>query len=197
MSTKAERTRQFIIEKTAPVFNAKGYACTSMSDLIDVTGLTKGSIYGNFENKDEVALAAFDYNFGLVVAYIRNKMEARTSVIDKLLVYPETYRNFLRLPFLNRGCPIANTSLESDDTHPLLKEKAANAMLFWKNSVERLLKTGIQNKEIKEDINVNEATAVLMGLIHGGIIQAKLTGKITSLNVSMNYLERMIREMKK
>jgi TetR/AcrR family transcriptional repressor of nem operon len=57
--TKAEKTKAFIIERSAPLFNSKGYSGTSMNDLMDITGLTKGSIYGNFENKDEVALAAF------------------------------------------------------------------------------------------------------------------------------------------
>ena len=59
---KAERTRQYIIEKTAPIFNKKGYAGTSLSDMTGATGLTKGSIYGNFNDKDEVALAAFDHS---------------------------------------------------------------------------------------------------------------------------------------
>ena len=49
MMTKAEKTKQYIIEKTAPVFNRKGFAGTSMNDIVEVTGLTKGSIYGNFE----------------------------------------------------------------------------------------------------------------------------------------------------
>ena len=182
---------------SAPVFNKKGFTGTSLNDIISVTGLTKGSIYGNFESKDEVALAAFDYNFELVVAHIRKKMEARTSIIDRLLVYPETYRNFLKTPFLLNGCPVANTSTEADDTHPLLKEKAANAMLFWRNSIERQLEVGIENKELKADINIQEVTSVLVGLIHGGILQAKVTGKMSYLNASMDFLERMIRELKK
>ena len=60
--SKAERTKQFIVEKTAPIFNMKGYAGTSVNDMMAATGLTKGSIYGNFKNKDDVALAAFDHN---------------------------------------------------------------------------------------------------------------------------------------
>ena len=31
----------------------KGYTGTSLSDIVDATGLTKGAIYGNFANKDE------------------------------------------------------------------------------------------------------------------------------------------------
>ena len=197
MSSKSERTRQFIIEKTAPVFNAKGYAGTSMTDLLTATGLTKGSIYGNFENKDEVALAAFDHNFQQVVTYIRKKMETRTSSIGKLLVYPETYRNFLKLPFLSAGCPIANTSTEADDTHPELKEKAATALHFWRSSVEHHLKTGIADKEIKAGTDVTAITAVITALIQGAALHAKVSGKTGYLNASMNFLEQLINNLKK
>lgn len=195
--SKAERTKQFIIEKTAPIFNTKGYAGTSINDLINATGLTKGSIYGNFENKDEVALAAFDYNFEQVVIYIRSKMDARNAIIEKLMVYPETYRNYLTLPFLSSGCPITNTSAEADDTHLLLKAKAANAFVFWRNSLEQHLKFGIETKEIKPDVNINEFVSVFMSLIQGGVMQAKTTGKITALNATMDFLERMITDLKK
>ena len=61
-TTKARQTRQFIIDKAAPVFNKKGVSGTSLSDLTRATGLTKGSIYGNFKDKDEVAVCVFQYN---------------------------------------------------------------------------------------------------------------------------------------
>ena len=194
--SKADRTKQFIVEKTAPLFNTKGYAGTSINDLINATGLSKGSIYGNFENKDEVALAAFDYNFGKVVTYIRQKTEAKGTYIDKLLVYPETYRNLFSLPFLEAGCPLLNTSSEADDTHPLLREKALKALKLWKISVESLIKKGIETQEINPCTNGPEFAAILMSLVEGAVMQAKLTGQLTELNFNMNFLERMIEDLK-
>lgn len=194
--SKAERTKQFIIEKTAPVFNAKGFSGTSINDLTAVTGLTKGSIYGNFESKDEVALAAFDYNFNQIVTYIRNEMDRHESYIDKLLVYPKTYRNFLKLDFLQAGCPINNTAAESDDTHPLLREKAAKALQFWKERLENRILTGMERNEIRRDVNINEFTSILISLIQGSVLQAKVTGKIAPLNASMDFLERLILDLK-
>ena len=195
--SKAERTRQFIIEKTAPIFNEKGYAGTSINDLTEATGLTKGSIYGNFENKDEVALAAFDYNFERVITYIKSKMDEHTSTIDKLLVYPETYRNFLKLPILQTGCPINNTAAESDDTHPQLREKVSKALQFWRERLENRVLIGIENDEIRPDVNVNEFVSVLISLIQGSVIQVKVTGKTAPLNATMDYLEKLIKELKK
>ena len=195
MLSKSERTKQFIIEKTAPVFNRKGYAGTSLNDLTSATGLTKGSIYGNFDNKDDVALAAFDHNFQQVVTYLKVRMDARTSIVNKLLIYPETYRDFLTLPFLESGCPIANTATEADDTHPLLKEKASKALQYWRGVVERQVKKGIESGELKKNINVTELVGVLTALIQGGILHAKVSGKMNYLNTSMDFLERMIKEL--
>lgn len=196
MNSKAVRTKQFIIEKTAPIFNAKGYVGTSMNDIMNATGLTKGSIYGNFENKDEVALAAFDYNFGAIVSYIRQKMEAKPKMIDKILVYPETYRNFLNLSFLEAGCPVLNTSTEADDTHPMLRKKAVNALKLWKTSIEKCIEIGIENQEIKANTNASEFSAILMSLIEGAVMQAKVTGNSTVLNITMDFLEKMIKNLK-
>ncbi|MCW5906847.1 MAG: TetR/AcrR family transcriptional regulator [Chitinophagales bacterium] len=194
--SKSERTKQFIVERTAPVFNEKGYAGTSLSDLENATGLTKGSIYGNFENKDEVALAAFDYNFNRVTLYIKEKILVTDNSIERLLVYPNVYRDFLKIPFLKPGCPILNTSTEADDTHPKLKERAANALNFWKTSIENQIKRGIQRGEIKEDTNPTEFAVILMSLIEGAIMQAKVTGKPTELRIAMNYLEQLILNIK-
>ena len=192
INSKADRTKQFIIEKTAPVFNAKGYAGTSLTDLTHATGLTKGSIYGNFENKDEVALAAFDYNFERVTAYLKSRILSTENAVERLMVYPAVYRNFLTIPFLQPGCPILNTATEADDTHPRLKQKVADALSFWKKSIENQIKRGIQRNEIKDTTNPAETAVVLISLIEGAVMQSKVTGKPTELRITMNYLENLI-----
>src|ERR1700743_1087714 len=106
---KAERTRQFIIEKAAPVFNQKGYAGTSLSDMTEATGLTKGSIYGNFADKDEVALACFDYNHKKTVEVINRLVEKQSGFRNKLLVYPDVYSHSTQYGLPVGGCPLLNT----------------------------------------------------------------------------------------
>lgn len=195
--SKADRTRNFIIEKSAAVFNSKGYAGTSLNDIMEATGLTKGSVYGNFQNKDEVALAAFDYNYETVVSMLRSRIKSRDTIIDKLLVYPEFYRNFLKIPFLKGGCPILNTSTEADDTHPQLREKALHALNFWRRSVENLVKQGIETKEIKSNVDPGEFASILMTLVEGAVMLAKVTGKPKELIAAMDLLEQLIRNLKK
>ncbi len=57
---KGEQTRRKIIERAAPLFNKRGFNGCSMQDISAATGLEKGSLYTHFNNKEELALEAFD-----------------------------------------------------------------------------------------------------------------------------------------
>lgn len=194
--SKSAYTKQFIIAQTAPVFNTKGYAGTSMNDIMSITGLSKGCIYGNFENKDEVALAAFDYNHNKVNEHIKSRIVATDHAIERLLVYPHTYRNYFRYSFLQAGCPILNTSTEADDTHPQLRARAVKALEFWKTSLENQIKRGIARKEIKATADPAEIAVIMISIIEGAFMQAKLTNKTKAMNIAMNYLEKIIMDLK-
>ena len=195
--SKAEKTRQFIIEKTAPIFNTKGYAGTSLNDMTASTGLTKGSIYGNFTNKDEVALAAFDYNLQQVGNIISDEMNKKESIQDKLLVYVTVYSNCLKQTFPTGGCPILNTAVEADDTHPELRKKAMSAILSWKHKITNLIEKGIENKEFNASIDSEEIALTIIAMIEGGTMLAKLTGKYDHRKSVMKSVERLIKGLAK
>jgi AcrR family transcriptional regulator len=193
--TKAEKTRKFIVEKTAPIFNMKGYAGTSLNDITAATGLTKGSIYGNFANKDEVALAAFDYNLKNVSSRIDAEMNKQTSVKDKLLVYINIYQKFIDGSVSEGGCPVLNTAIDADDTHPELREKALKAVLGWKNKIAKLVETGISTKEINADHNPEQVALTLIAIIEGAIMISRLTSKPSHWNLIMESLKKYIHSL--
>ena len=48
--TKAEKTKQLILEKAGPIYNAKGVNGTAIDDVLDAAKITKGCLYSHFEN---------------------------------------------------------------------------------------------------------------------------------------------------
>ena len=194
--SKAERTRAFIIETTAGIFNTKGYAGTSLSDLTEATQLTKGSIYGNFENKEDVALAVFDYNLSKVKLAVTNRMLLSTSYYDKLMVYAEVYHSFSGSCFPAGGCPILNTAIEADDTHTLLKERAARAVSEWKNNIKSLIQAGTESGEFKPGTDADRLAYSIIALIEGGIMIAKITGHHANLDKVLKTVELLIVQLK-
>lgn len=193
--SKAEKTREFIIEKIAPVFNTKGYAGTSLSDMTEATGLTKGSIYGNFANKDEVALAVFDFNYRKVTGFIKSEADKKTTVKDKLLVYVSVYDNLSRDTVTKGGCPVLNTAIESDDTHTALRQRASSAVIAWKRGIAKLVEEGIAAKEFRKDINPEKVALTMIALIEGGIMIGKVTGKSSYRKLIMESVEKLVDDL--
>lgn len=193
--TKAEKTRNFIVEKTAPIFNMKGYAGTSLNDITAATGLTKGSIYGNFANKDEVALAAFDYNLKNVSSTIDVEMNRQSSIKDKLLVYISIYQKFMDGSLSEGGCPVLNTAIDADDTHPELRGRVLKAVLDWKNKIAKLVEAGIASKEINPDQNPEQIALTIIAMVEGGIMISKLTSKTEYWNLIMGSLKKYVESL--
>lgn len=196
-ASKAERTRQFIVEKTASVFNTKGYSGTSITDLTEATGLTKGSIYGNFENKEAVALAAFDYNLSLIARVTERQLSEASTCHDKLLVYAKVYHSFNQREFPVGGCPILNTATEADDTNNLLKDRACKALQAWKRRIIDIIKAGIANDEFREDTQPELTALSIIALVEGGIMIAKVTNSPASLDKVLKTVEVLVGQLKR
>ncbi len=193
--SKAEKTKEFIIERTATVFNTKGYAGTSLNDMTEVTGLTKGSIYGNFKNKDDVAVEAFKFNLAIMSDLFSKEMETRKTYRDKLLTYPDVAGNFSETSFPKGGCPILNTATESDDTHPVLKQYASLSLIRWKDKIVELLVQGVASKEFDENLNCEQAALTILALLEGGIMIRKLTDNEEYIKNIMKSLNDYIRKL--
>lgn len=54
---KRARTRAALIAAASALVGEKGYERTSLEDVAERAGMTRGAIYGNFKNRDELFLA--------------------------------------------------------------------------------------------------------------------------------------------
>jgi TetR/AcrR family transcriptional repressor of nem operon len=187
--TKAEKTKEFIIAKAAPLFNKKGYAGTSMSDIMKATGLAKGGLYGNFESKDEIAALAFEYSYNQLKEDIGQKIRAKKTGVDKLLVILQYYKNYTVSPTIDGGCPLLNTAVDADDAYPFLKKKARQAMQEMIGSLQHILKMGMQEGAFRSDLNVKKEAELIFAQIEGGIMMAKVLDDVTVLNRLLENLK--------
>ena len=85
MAINLDHTIQLIFDQSLPIFNTKGYNAASISDITSATGITKGAIYGNFKNKDEVATAAFERGVEIVAGEISKRVRSQNNAPDKLI----------------------------------------------------------------------------------------------------------------
>nr|WP_295923245.1 TetR/AcrR family transcriptional regulator [uncultured Dyadobacter sp.] len=195
-TSKAERTKSFIIEKTAEIFNKKGYAGTSMSDLTEATGLTKGSIYGNFENKEEVALAAFEYNYARVFNKVKAELNKAETFYEKLMVYGRVYKDIIGTVGNRGGCPILNTAVDADDTNIPLQLSAAKAVFSWKKNLTNIIEGGMATGEFRKDLQTEEIAVSIIALIEGGVMISKVTNDNSNMDHVLATVELLVNQIR-
>ncbi|MFT5763690.1 MAG: TetR/AcrR family transcriptional repressor of nem operon [Saprospiraceae bacterium] len=172
--TKATKTRRFIIKEAANLFNQQGYAGTSMQDIMQATGLTKGGLYGNFKSKEEIALASFEFAVEVVKKEVAKRTHVIENTLDKLKGVVYYYKENLFSPPVEGGCPILNTSIEADDNNPVLRGKVIEALDYWQQRIGCTIQIGIERKEVKPNTDIAEFASLFISILEGGIMMARI-----------------------
>jgi TetR/AcrR family transcriptional repressor of nem operon len=191
--SKAEKTKEFIIEKARPLFNKKGYAGTSMNDLTEATGLTKGAIYGNFQNKDEVAVAAFKSSITRLGKRLDDFIENQNSATEKFIGFTQYYRANWERIFDRGGCPILNASIEADDNLPFLKKHVQAGLRTLVHRISKIIEEGMDSGEFRKNINPVDHAYMFISILEGGIMLGKIENNPKYLFAG---LDRMVKIMK-
>lgn len=192
--SKADKTKLLIIEKTAPIFNTKGYAATSMSDITNATGLTKGSIYGNFANKEEVVLEAFKHNVISLQYKINEAINSDTDEYQQLINFIEFYREHWESIILTGGCAMLNAATEADDHLLFLKDTVQQHFLGWQNKIYQILENGKKNGYFKKEVSSNDYSYLMIMLIEGAILLSRTLNDKGHLHIALDHLIKIVNQ---
>lgn len=185
-------TKKLIVEKAMPLFNLKGYRATSLSDITKVTGMTKGAIYGNFENKDAVAVASFESAVDIVTSELRKRIKAAPNAPLKLKAILNYYEEYLYKPPIAGGCPVVNTAIEADDNYPMLRTKVVRVMTLIKDTLKKIILRGIKEGQIRPNVNVDEFAVSFYATVQGATLISRVEGDSESYSLVKSQMEKMI-----
>lgn len=144
------------------MFASRGYASTSVREVVEASGCTKPALYYHFTNKVGLYRAAM----GAVVARMQhvqvplegnnNFAEALGESLARLRAHAERYPDDLRLMF--RAESEATIDPELLDIRTLRAQDLA--------MVESMIALGVERGELRADLPVSMAAIALVGAIH-------------------------------
>jgi len=190
--SKAAKTSQYILETASPIFNKNGYSGTSMSEITNATGLTKGAIYGNFKNKEELALEAFSYNVQFLIDKLKSILYDIESPIAKLFALTNFYREYHNHNLPRGGCPLLNVAVDANHTNPELFQRAKHIIKKMTDGIARMIIDGIEKGEIKDTIDPVKYGGRIFSLIEGSIFTSLMMKDDCYLMDMMNHIDKMI-----
>ena len=170
------RTKEFEPEQIADaamrVFWERGYAATSVQDLVDGTGLSRSSLYSTFENKQGL------YQQALL------RYQALTTSNVELLAEPGSPKALIERLLMRivedelgegrqRGCLVANATLELAGHDEAVAELVAHNFLRLQKALEKLIVRGQQTGEIQTDKKPRALARFIVNTIQGMRVLSK------------------------
>jgi TetR/AcrR family transcriptional regulator, transcriptional repressor for nem operon len=193
---KSERTKQYIIETAAPIFNRKGYAGTSLTDLTAATGLTKGSIYGNFDNKEDIAVSAFTYAAAKIRSTVNFKLSAGQKAVEKLYLFLDFFLEYVFSPPVPGGCILLNTAVEADDNQPVLKEQVSKELSRSIAYVAELFRQAKDAGELSSSLNPESMAYNIFCAVEGAIMICRVQADLKPMQEVVGYWRNQLTQLK-
>ena len=173
MLTKAEKTKQFILETAVPLYNQKGISGVNIDDVLEATKLTKGCLYGHFENKEDLSEQVIDLSLKMVSDKMRAAVYSSKTIKGKIHAFLDFYKNPIDT-YISGGCPIFNAAVEADDNYPFIKEKVAKVFRNGQQELTALLQQGINNGEFSDKLDPAIFAFKLVASVEGGIVMCRV-----------------------
>jgi len=177
------------------LFNSQGYKATSISDITEATGFTKGAIYRHFASKDDLEMETLLHLSSLMFEKLRERIKKETTAGDKLRAVFNYFESYVTNPPLKGGCPLMNAAIEVDDSNPALRKAALKILNNLRESLITMLNNGIKHKQIRPGIDKEFYATLIIASLEGSIMMSKLSNNNDDIKRITRHLEKQLHEI--
>ncbi|MCW8905617.1 MAG: TetR/AcrR family transcriptional regulator [Sedimenticola sp.] len=198
METKGSRTRQLIIDKSLQLFSVKGYYNTSISNIQEATGLTKGGLYGHFESKESIWYAVYDEavrRWHQVVFEQVNSIEDPLQRIEKVI--ENDVMNYLGQHVFQGGCYFLNALVELSGQSPAMSRHMLRGFIRFSKLLQQWLVEAETAGLIKPGLNHREIANFIFISLNGAAALYAVTRDDSVLRQTNSQLQHYVQQLKR
>lgn len=169
----ARETRNRILDAAEHVFVARGFAATTLSEIADAASVTRGAIYGHFENKHDLLTSMIERSGLPTETLIREVANARDpdSLGHMRKVFATSLRDAARHPQAWRMHAITFRKHEvGGESYPVFArcQRAAKELQI---SLQSALRIAVQRGQLPGNLDVEYSSALLLALWNGALTE--------------------------
>jgi len=198
MVTKGVQTKQKIINKSLQLFSVKGYYNTSINDILEATGLTKGGLYGHFKSKEDIWYAVYDQAVTIwkdIVFKDIRKIDDPLKRIEKVL--DNDLKNYLGADVFEGGCFFLNMLVELSGQSNTMGNCILKGIIGFSEVITLWLKEAHEKNMLKPRLNFNEIAKFIVVSINGCAALYPSTRDPEIWKLTLRQINYYINELKK
>jgi TetR/AcrR family transcriptional regulator, transcriptional repressor for nem operon len=165
-------TRQRLILTAMRLFGEKGYASTSVADILREAGANSGSLYHFFPTKQDLLVAVLEeYRAGMRLMLLEPAWQGVEDPIERVFALLGHYRNLLLESECVYGCPIGYLALELHEPDPAVREAIAANFEGWTQAIEECLSSA--DDRLPAGTDLRSLAAFVLITMEGGVMLSR------------------------
>ena len=198
MESKGTRTRRNIIEKSLQLFSVKGFYNTSISDIQEATGLTKGGLYGHFASKEDIWYAVYDEAVTVWKNIVFKDMRSNTGPLERIVTFIENdIEDYLGSDVFDGGCFFLNMLVELSGQSAAMSKRILSGFVRLSKLMQTWLEEAGKNGMLKEGLDYKEIANFIVISLNGAAALYISSRDALILEQTVNQLQFYIRQLKK
>jgi TetR/AcrR family transcriptional regulator, transcriptional repressor for nem operon len=193
MAPVRKDARTKLLDAALAVIRGKGYAATSVDELCQAAGVTKGAFFHHFRSKEELAVAAAAH-FGEMAESLFAAAPYRTFAdpLDRLLGYVDFRREILQGELPDYTCLLGTMVQEAYGTHPAIREACEREIVGHAATLEADISALMAATARPTEWTPASLALHIQAVLQGAFVLAKATGGAQVAADSLGHLRRYL-----
>ena len=176
--TKGEKTRERIMDLAYQSIVEKGFAATSIEELVEAAGITKSGFFYHFKDKNDLARQLFERflaeDEGIVATLATRARELSDEPLQSFLIFLNLYAQMMDdMPTLHPGCMVASITYQERMFDREVRQMNVDYLLRMRARFARWLGDIIATHQPRQDVDAEALADNLTGIVEGAIILSK------------------------
>jgi TetR/AcrR family transcriptional regulator, transcriptional repressor for nem operon len=195
---RAKRTsKDKLVRAARHLMLAQGYPVTSVDDIIEAAGVSKGSFYHHFDSKEELALTAMHEFLADGAALMIDGPFRDIADPEKRAIAFLKHVESVAMRLWDHGCLLVMFSVELAGTSPRVREETSAVLLDLIGKVAAILRPLTKEGGGRLPMTAGAMANMYMAVIDGSLVYARATGDSGGIARNLKTFRQQIEAVSK
>jgi TetR/AcrR family transcriptional repressor of nem operon len=187
-------TRQRLVESARYLFWERGFAGTSMADLLSHAKVNSGSFYHFFDSKEALLREVLQsYLVALHAMIVEPAYAATPEPIERIFAMLGGYRERILMTDAQYGCPLGRLALEIDPENRPAHKLIAENFRGWIDAVRDCLEAA----PFPAGTDIDALATYVLATMEGGVMLSRSYGSVDPFDQTVKTLREHFRLLMK
>jgi TetR/AcrR family transcriptional repressor of nem operon len=186
--------KEKLLEAATQLMLIKGFPATSLEEICDSAGLTKGSFFHYFESKEHLGKSVLDR----YVSFMQQKIQGapfsqKKDPLQRVYGYMDFVMELSKNPNFQNQCLLGTFSQELSNTHPQIRQLCSQYFRQWADTLKKDLDEAKKKHSPKKAFNARGLAEHFIAILEGSFILGRATQDPLMVEKNLKHFKQYIK----